>query len=538
MSAAAMNDMFNAYGDVGGRWIGGDGTASVTLPDGRIVWLFADTMLGTVNPDHSRPPSSPMVNNVMVVQHGTTLTATLHGGTAAVPKALVEPEQSGEHFWVMDGVVEGNTLKVLYNRIRTTGTGALDFEQTGVALATFALPALTLTSVVDLPLGPHISWGSGIFPDGAWTYIYGISSAPGRLKFAHLARVRAGGISGPWEYWTGSRWSTNLTDAGKLLSGVDGGGVQRIGSQYLWVTHENNLVFDPQFLAYTSTSPTGPFAGPIPLFTAPEQHTSGLIVYDARVHPHLARSGKLLVSYNVNSLNPGGTTVDVRHGRPRFVEVDWPRPATAGVPAAPAAPTITAQNERAQLTWPSVGGATGYRIYQRNVTGGQTHFARLPQTPTGTSATAGFLVPGHTYEFKITAVNRNGEGAFSPVRTATPHNTTPVGQAIGNHGLATAVAGAYIVELEDTVPKAAVASYARALAAQYGGEVTGIMTSVLSGFTVLLSEAKAHDLALHPDVKFVQQDQTGRTFGVQTDPTEQGLGRIDQEPRSLDQRYV
>jgi hypothetical protein len=507
MSAAALNAMFGAYGDRGGHWTGGDGTASVPLPDGRIAWLFADTMLGTVNADRSRPRGQPMVNNAIVVQDGMTLTATLHGGTPRAPRALVEPAQAGELFWVADGVVEDGTLAVFYHRIRTTGTGALDFEQTGVALATFAPPALTLTSVVDLPLGSTVSWGAGILADGAWTYVYGISPAPGRLTFAHLARVPAGGLSGAWQFWTGSAWSPHAAEAGRLISGVDGGGVQRVGSEYVWVTHQNNLIFDPQFVAYTSPSPTGPFTGPVHLFTAPEGRIEGLIVYDARVHPELARSGKLLVSYNVNSLLPDGTTTDVRNGRPRFAEVDWPPPAPrSGRPGPPAAPAVSAHDDVARLCWPAVSGATSYRVHQRNVTGGQTHAARLPETVTTTSANAGFLVPGHTYEFTVTAADADGEGPPSPVTTVTPHNTTPVTEAINGAGLPSAVPGKYIVQLRRTTPEAAVDAYAALLADQYGGRVHDTYRNI-RGFSAFLTEARARDLAGHPDVHDVEQDQ-------------------------------
>ncbi|MFF1725411.1 hypothetical protein ACFVXS_40975, partial [Streptomyces sviceus] len=42
---------FARYGDDGARsddWTGGDGTHSVRLPDGRLLWLFSDTYLGQV----------------------------------------------------------------------------------------------------------------------------------------------------------------------------------------------------------------------------------------------------------------------------------------------------------------------------------------------------------------------------------------------------------------------------------------------------------------------------------------------------------
>ncbi|MCW6004404.1 fibronectin type III domain-containing protein [Micromonospora sp. CPCC 205371] len=420
VSADAMNAMFTDYGDAGGHWTGGDNTASVVLPDGRVVWLFADTFLGTVNADHTRPLNSPMVNNTIVVQSGTSLTTTLHGGTAQAPEALVKPTQEGEFLWAADGTVENGSLKVMYNRLRKTGEGVLDFEMTGVTLATFALPALTLSSVVDLPFGSDISWGAGIFPDGAYTYIYGISSGTGFMKFAHLARVPAGGLSGQWQFWTGSTWSTDPQSATRLLSGVGGGGVQKIGSQYVWVSHENNLMFDSQIVAYTSNSPTGPFSGPTHLFTAPEMQQPGVIMYDARVHPELARSGKLLVSYNLNSLEPNGTYADVRQGRPRFIEIDWPRPAPGpGVPAAPEGLTVTVNGDLAVLRWQPVPGATSYWLHQRDVTGGQTHFARVPTSTTATQKEAAFLFDGHTYEYKVTAANAAGAGPFSATVTAT-----------------------------------------------------------------------------------------------------------------------
>jgi hypothetical protein len=425
VSASQLTTMFNDYGDAGGHWTGGDSTASVMLPDGRVVWLFSDSYLGTVNADHSRPASSPMVNNVMVVQDGLTLTTTLDGGTAQAPEALVKPTQPDEYFWVGDAVVEGGSLKVIYQRLKHTGTGSLDFTLTGISLATFALPGLTLTSVVDLPLGSAISWGSGIFIDGAYTYIYGLETVSGLMRFAHLARVPTGGLSGAWQFWTGSAWSADPTASGRLISGVDGGGVQKVGSQYVWVTHENNLMFDSQVVAYTSSSPTGPFTGPIELFTAPETQTPGAIVYDARVHPEMARSGKLLVSYNVNSLEPGGTLADVRLGRPRFVELDWPRPVPGpGLPAAPSTPMVVPQGDVAQLSWPAVSGATSYAVYQRDVTAGQTHFARLPVT-TQTSLQAAFLYSGHTYEFNVTATNSVGEGPPSTTVSVTPSLVPP-----------------------------------------------------------------------------------------------------------------
>lgn len=426
-TAAALNAMFNNYGDTAGRWAGGDSTASVTLPDGRVVWLFSDTLLGPVNANHSLPGSTPMVSNTMMVTDTAgQLVSTLTGGTAQSPLALVTTGVANESYWVADATVSGSQLQVLLNRYRKVGPEALDVQMIGTALATFALPALTFTGVTELPLGSDVAWGSAILEDGSYTYIYGSELGGGSAEpnFAHLARVPNDGLGGNWQFWTGSAWSSQVTDSARLLSGVGTSfGVQKTGGQYVLVTMEGHLPFNPEVVAYTASAPGGPFTGPISLFTAPEPATGvgkPMITYDARVHPDLAPGGKLLVSYNVNSLELADVFADVRNYRPRFVEVTWPRPAPSpGVPAAPTALTATADLEGSvRLTWQAPAGLT-FNVYQRDLTAGQTHFVRLPLPVSTSTADAGMLRNGHNYQFRVTAVNASGEGAPSGIATAT-----------------------------------------------------------------------------------------------------------------------
>ena len=72
--------LLNAYSDSGEGWTGGDSTYSVELPGGRTAWIFSDTFLGPVNPDGSRPTTTPFINNSFVVQRGHSL-KTVTGGT-------------------------------------------------------------------------------------------------------------------------------------------------------------------------------------------------------------------------------------------------------------------------------------------------------------------------------------------------------------------------------------------------------------------------------------------------------------------------
>ncbi|RSM57509.1 DUF5005 domain-containing protein [Amycolatopsis sp. WAC 01376] len=317
---AGLNELWNGYGDQGGHWTGGDRTVSVPLPDGRTAWLFSDTFLGTVNPDHSRPPDSPIARNTLVVQRPDgTLGETLHGGTADDPEALIGLAGSDEHYWVGDGVVQGDVLRVLYNRYRTTGSGGLDFRSTGTSLATFRLPELTPSELLVIPVSDKVAWGSELLEDGGYTYIYGAEQ--GHLR---LARVPAGGLRGPWQFWTGAGWSSREEDSARMLAGVGTAfSVTRVGGEYVLITMDTSPGFSPVMLAYTASSPSGPFRNPVVLHRASEA-SDRRIVYDATAHPQLSRPGKLVVSYNVNSLDHADNIADARIYRPRFVEVAWP----------------------------------------------------------------------------------------------------------------------------------------------------------------------------------------------------------------------
>ena len=541
MTAEQVRDMFRGYGDAGGHWTGGDSTVSVLLPDGRVAWLFSDTFLGTVNADGTRPRDAPMVNNTIVVQDGTALVDTRHGGTVDWPEALARPNQVGEFFWVGDAVVESGALKVLYNRYGRFGTGDLDVELKGTSLVTFALPELTVSSVVDLPVGSTTTWGSALLVDGGYTYVYGSSAAPGGLRFGHVARAPVGALGGAWQYWTGSAWSGTEAEAGRLLSGVGTAyAVQRVGTGYVLVTQEANLLFDPQFAAYTSASPTGPFTGPAYLLAAPEQQPgTNRIVYHARLHPDLARPGTLLLSYDVNSLDSDDTYADARLYRPRFVEIDWPRPAPGPVPAAPGGFTVTTDAAGvAHLGWTAVSGATGYRIWRRDVTGGQTHFVRQLWPVTTTTADVTGLITGHRYEFRVTAANAAGESAFSPTIAVTSRIVRDA-SVIHLANTPEAVPSSYLVRFKET-PHArgdGVETFARQLVTQVGGTLKTVYDVVVGGFSATLTEAQAIDLAGHPDVLDVEQDQVVRGAAEQHDPPSWGLDRVDQRTPSLDDLY-
>jgi hypothetical protein len=316
----ALTGLFDAYSDSGVGWTGADSTYSVRLPDGRLVWIFSDTLLGPTNPDGSRPRTAPFINNSFVVQRGRTLT-TVHGGTAEAPAAVVAPDRPDAWYWAGAGQLGDGTLDITYHLFRRTGTGMWDWAWASDALARFRIRDLSLIDVTDLPSAvPNVQSASWLARDGGWTLIYRTEDL-GNTKYLHVARVRGRDLRRDWQFWTGSGWSAREADSARVMPGVSNEfSVTRLGRGWLLLTQDTTELFSTRIVGYFATSPTGPFTGKTLLYGTPE--TGGnIFTYNPHVHPELSTPDRLLVSYNVNSLVSDDLYGDVSIYRPRFVDV-------------------------------------------------------------------------------------------------------------------------------------------------------------------------------------------------------------------------
>jgi hypothetical protein len=330
-----LRDLFASYGNTSpqpNHWTGGDTTNSVPLPDGRNLWIFSDTFLGTVTPQLTRAPwpETPLVNNSIVIEKHGQLKRTLVGGTLDNPAALVTPADPSHWFWQADGTVENNSLRIFEAEWQHTGSGIWDFAPVGNSIASFSLPDLKLESVTPAPslgAGGPIYWGAGIMEEGDWTYVYG-SEDHGAHKLLHVARVQEGELldSQAWQYWTGSSWSSDPLQSAPLLDGIENEiSVTHVSTGYMLVTMDGASFFGNQIYAYFSCSPNGPFGDQTPLYAAPDVGTRGFVfVYNAHLHPELSRDGTFLITYNENSFTAQDLYDDVNVYRPRFIRVTIP----------------------------------------------------------------------------------------------------------------------------------------------------------------------------------------------------------------------
>ncbi len=104
-------------------------------------------------------------------------------------------------------------------------------------------------------------------------------------------------------------------------------------------------------------------------------------------------------------------------------------------PTVPVIQTATAGDAHVNITWNSVSGATGYKIYMSTTAGS---YEAGPATVSGTvySYDATELINGTTYYFVVSAANPGGDSAYSNEVSATPKSVpgapTDVTAAAGN----------------------------------------------------------------------------------------------------------
>jgi hypothetical protein len=319
----ARTKRFADYGNTGVGWTGGDSTYSVKLDHGRTVWLFSDTFWGPVNADGSRPTDVPFLNNSFVVERNGKLTTV-----PKEPRSLVEPDEPNTWNWLGAGFKNGRTLDIVFLEYGKTGPSPWDFVWRENKLVRFDAATLERLSITKLPSSANIQWASWIERKGAHTYVYGVEDL-GANKYMHLARVKGTDLAKPWQYWTGTTWTANEQDSARIMPGVANEySVTRFHDGYLLVTQDTTEIFSRNIVAYTACELTGPFTRKATLYQTPETGAFGsygnpnIITYNAHEHPDLRRGDELLVTYNVNSLDPNADLYrDVTIYRPRFVKV-------------------------------------------------------------------------------------------------------------------------------------------------------------------------------------------------------------------------
>lgn len=303
----------------GPGWIGGDSTYSVQLPDERTLWLFSDSLIGTVTSSGEPQPGMTMVHNALVAEDESGRLSTR---TAEGPESFFADPSESTYYWVQDAKVEGGELIVFLSLTRQVGEHGFEWERN--AIARVSLPDLTVTQIEEDASGGSIAWGAGLMTTATHTYVYGIDDR-GDTKHLHLARADAGALAdtAQWEYRTEDGWSDDAGRSARLTDGVANElSVTPYEDGYLMISSDTSEPFSPDIHAWTACSPHGPWEDPQTIYETPESAPEDHFTYNAHGHPEISEDGELLISYNVNTFDFDELMGNPTIYRPKFITLD------------------------------------------------------------------------------------------------------------------------------------------------------------------------------------------------------------------------
>ncbi|WP_151484859.1 hypothetical protein [Streptomyces albicerus] len=268
---ATLNAFFASYhADTG---------SSVPLGDGRVLWLFGDTLT----------PAGTFRRNSAVVQ-GTDGVMRPRSGTFAKASA------AGHWYWPGQAVREGTRLRVLAMDFTCTDPcGAWDMRYERTDVLTYRLPDLAYLGKASLPRrASGAMWSQLHKARDGYTYAYGSYSVAGQLgKAVEVARVPSGYVwcVTCWRYLS-TRMGTGM-ELGTVVSVVrKAAGGYRLYSKWLdlWST---------EIIAYDSATAYGPWGSRRTVATTPQSDGKWTYAVEAHAEQH-AGTGRLALTYATN----------------------------------------------------------------------------------------------------------------------------------------------------------------------------------------------------------------------------------------------
>ncbi|MDR2449804.1 MAG: DUF4185 domain-containing protein [Prevotellaceae bacterium] len=287
----------------------GDGMFSIALPDGRSFFSMQDSFTGTVvNGKYPDDSDKHMYRNTYFVYDNGTVTRIYgHNNdpntSASIPST--SSDESEQWYWPGHGYTEGGKLYSFQSLMYMAGEGAWGMAVDHVNVLTYNLPDLEFVDERPIPYPGSDRVYESALNDGDYVYIYAQVGVQGGLDpkaDVMVARAAPGNPYTDWQYYNGSGWSDNASDAVRLegLSSVPVAALSvfKLRDKYVLLT-EHQALWVGDIYTFIADTPYGPWRNKQLVYTAHEP--SNLNTYNATAHPQFEKDGMILVSYNVNS---------------------------------------------------------------------------------------------------------------------------------------------------------------------------------------------------------------------------------------------
>jgi hypothetical protein len=295
------------------RWLGSDADYSVPLRDGRILWLFNDTLVATT-PRHVRSEAAFVRNTVAIERGNDPLDASMrfYWGRSGSGPASYFPDAGSRWFWPQQGIRLGRALVVFLNRIRENlqGRSGFTFADAGWRLALIkdasASPARWRFRMVNPPRAlDRFQAGKALNLIGRYVVSLAIPERGGPPFPGYLLRWRvddlAAGRLQRTQWWAGQRgWvrASSLSHPPTPIAANVGPECSLTfdGTLDRWIIVRSAGFGATTIAVSFARRIEGPWSRPQSVFRPPESNGPNANVYAAKGHPELT-GADLAVTY-------------------------------------------------------------------------------------------------------------------------------------------------------------------------------------------------------------------------------------------------
>lgn len=357
--ADSWNQLFDRSGKTN-SWLCADGIYSVSL-DGRDAigsatdktksfFIFSDTFIGNADTNGVMNSQGMVNHSAMLLEGDQPLDASaefiwgLRGDTSK------KNNMFGADLWMFDLLCDGKNLYLFgFTHDNQWKPGRIDMytvpvTEDGVDLTAFKRKPL-VSQLLKKTEKKHYVFSMGIMPNtktagvknpDGYYYFYGyrdnIDYAFFQTKDLIVSRIHEKDFPdfSKLTYWNGSEWGTNIEESAVIVENVScevsvtpidyGPNAGKYIAVYTEAVQSSHMRYA------LGETPWGPFSESVEFYTAPETQTTALgnngtlYTYNAKAHPHLSDSNRLLISYNVNV--SGSAALNCKDYHPRFLYLD------------------------------------------------------------------------------------------------------------------------------------------------------------------------------------------------------------------------
>ncbi|GAB3020963.1 hypothetical protein GCM10027051_27780 [Niabella terrae] len=331
----AVIKFFQQNTDSPGHWVASDGALSLSLSNGKVLWMMGDSHIGDYDPETGTIPCLFQARNCLLVQQKDDWSQmqTLTGRPPGNKNFFKISEADSTWFWPSHGFEWKGAAYIYLTELRKKGTGNFGFEATGRHyFAQMDIHTLEVHRYLPLPDFGPVDYVTGFVRDSLDNYIYAYGYSSGFIESnIHLARIDLNNAL-RWSFWNGSSWSHRGSDAAVITTAASNGtALQRYRDKLVLISTEFSVGCDQgkRIFASTASNPTGPFTERKVVYTIADSLNGHYpFWYTPALHPQYSDDRGLLVTYCINgyadcisACTNGRANPD--HYRPRAIRLPY-----------------------------------------------------------------------------------------------------------------------------------------------------------------------------------------------------------------------